>query len=37
LPEIDEEILMPVIKKAEKNLSPDENERNKIRERPLKA
>ena len=37
LPEIDEEILLPVIKKAEKNLSPSEMERNKIRERPLKC
>ena len=37
LPEIDEEILMPEIKKAEKKLSDAEKLRNLIRERPLKC
>ena len=31
LPEIDEDVLLPVIKKLEKNLSPEEQERNVIR------
>jgi len=37
LPEIDEEILLPAVRKAEEKLSDHEMERNRVRERPVKC